>query len=66
MPTPQQLRHVGELRDAFEESENVRADLRCLVRRTLARHGYPPDKQEQATRTVLEQGGALSAEWVAA
>ena len=26
-----------------------------MVKRTLRRHGYPPDKQEQATRTVLEQ-----------
>ena len=35
--------------------ENVRANLRSLVKRTLRRHGYPPDKQEQATHTVLEQ-----------
>ena len=35
--------------------ENVRARMRTLVKRTLRRHGYPPDKQEQATRTVLEQ-----------
>ena len=35
--------------------ENVRAKLRTLVKRTLRRHGYPPDKQEQATRTVIEQ-----------
>ena len=43
--------------------ENVRAKLRVLVRRTLRRHGYPPDKQEKATRTVLEQAEHLSAEW---
>ena len=35
--------------------ENVRANLRRLVKRTLRRYGYPPDKQEQATRTVIEQ-----------
>ena len=35
--------------------ENVRANLRRLVKRTLRRYGYPPDKQEQATLTVLEQ-----------
>ena len=35
--------------------ENVRANLRRLVKRMLRRYGYPPDKQEQATRTVLEQ-----------
>lgn len=43
--------------------ENVRANLRRLVRRTLRKHGYPPDKQEKATRTVLEQAEALSAAW---
>ena len=46
--------------------ENVRAYLRVLVRRILRRHGYPPDKQEKATTTVLEQAEALSEGWVAA
>ena len=45
--------------------ENVRAQLRVLVRRTLRRHGYPPDKQEKATQTVLEQAEALSEGWAA-
>jgi len=44
--------------------ENVRANLRRLVRRVLRKHGYPPDKQEKATRTVLEQAEVLSAGWV--
>ena len=35
--------------------ESARANLRRLVRRTLNRHGYPPDQQEQAIRTVVEQ-----------
>ena len=43
--------------------ENVRANLRRLVKRILRKHGYPPDKQEKATRTVLEQAEVLSAEW---
>ena len=43
--------------------ENVRAQLRVLVKRILRKHGYPPDKQEKATRTVLEQAEGLSAEW---
>ena len=43
--------------------ENVRAQLRVLVTRILRKHGYPPDKQEKATRTVLEQAALLSAEW---
>ena len=45
--------------------ENVRARLRVLVRRTLRRYGYPPDKQEKATQTVLEQAEALSEGWAA-
>ena len=35
--------------------ESVRAKLRVMVKHILRRYGYPPDKQEQATRTVLEQ-----------
>ena len=43
--------------------EKVCANLRRLVKRILRKHGYPPDKQEKATRTVLEQAEALAAGW---
>ena len=43
--------------------ENVRAHLRVLVKRILRKYGYPPDKQERATLTVLEQAEVLSANW---
>jgi len=46
--------------------ENVRARLRVLVKRILRKHGYPPDKQEKATHTVLEQAEVLSQGWTAA
>ena len=46
--------------------ENVRAKLRVLVKRILRKYGYPPDKQEKATQTVLEQAEVLSEEWAAA
>ena len=46
--------------------ENVRAQLRVLVKRILRKHGYPPDRQERATETVLEQAALLSSEWAAA
>ena len=46
--------------------ENVRAQLRVLVKRILRKYGYPPDKQEKATQTVLEQAEVLSQEWVVA
>ncbi|MCC6193723.1 MAG: type I restriction endonuclease subunit R [Burkholderiales bacterium] len=46
--------------------ENVRAQLRVLVKRILRKYGYPPDKQEKATQTVLEQAALLSEEWAVA
>ena len=46
--------------------EDVRARLRVLVRRTLNRHGYPPDKRQEATRTVLQQAELFSETWSAA
>ena len=46
--------------------ENVRAQLRVIVKRILRKYGYPPDKQEKATQTVLEQAALLSAEWAVA
>ena len=46
--------------------ENVRAKLRAMVKRILRKHGYPPDKQEKATVTVLEQAEVLSEGWAVA
>jgi type I restriction enzyme R subunit len=46
--------------------ENVRAQLRVLVKRILRKYGYPPDKQGKATQTVLEQATLLSGEWASA
>jgi type I restriction enzyme R subunit len=43
--------------------ENVRAQLRVLVKRILRKYGYPPDKQEKATEIVLEQAALLCADW---
>jgi type I restriction enzyme R subunit len=45
--------------------ESVKANLRRLVKRLLRKHGYPPDKQEQATKTVLEQAELLCKDWAA-
>ncbi len=46
--------------------ENVRAQLRVIVKRILRKYSYPVDKQEKATQTMLEQvapfareGGAM-------
>jgi len=44
--------------------ESVRAKLRVIVKRILRKYGYPPDKQEAATNTVLKQAELLSESWV--
>jgi len=46
--------------------ESARAQLRVYVKRILRKYGYPPDKQEQATKTVLEQAEVLSSAWAQA
>jgi len=46
--------------------ENVRAKMRVMVKRILRRYGYPPDKQEKATLTVLEQAEVLCRDWAVA
>jgi type I restriction enzyme R subunit len=46
--------------------DNVRAHLRVLVKRILNKYGYPPDKREKATQTVLEQAEVLSEIWAEA
>jgi len=43
--------------------ENVRAKLRVMVKRILRKYGYPPDKQEKATQTVLEQAEVIARDW---
>jgi type I restriction enzyme R subunit len=43
--------------------ETTRANLRRMVRRILRKHGYPPDKSEKATQTVLEQAVQLGFEF---
>jgi type I restriction enzyme R subunit len=45
--------------------ESVRAKLRVTVKRLLKKYGYPPDKQEKATITVLQQAELLCKDWAA-
>jgi type I restriction enzyme R subunit len=44
--------------------ESARARIRIVVKRILRKYGYPPDLQEAATRTVLEQAELLAADWI--
>lgn len=46
--------------------ETVRARLRVMVKTLLKRYKYPPDRQEEATETVLRQAESLSESWCAA
>jgi len=43
--------------------ESVRAKIRTMVKRILRKYDYPPDKQEKATQTVLEQAELLCGDW---
>ena len=48
----------------WSKRETVRAKLRVMVKTLLKRYKYPPDRQEEATETVLKQAESLSADWV--
>ncbi|HUZ21863.1 MAG TPA: type I restriction endonuclease subunit R, partial [Acidimicrobiales bacterium] len=45
----------------WDKREQVRASLRRTIRRLLAKHRYPPDKQEAAVQLVMQQAEALAA-----
>ncbi|MBI3977960.1 MAG: type I restriction endonuclease subunit R [Chloroflexi bacterium] len=45
--------------------ESIRAKLRLAVKRVLRKYKYPPDKQEKATLTVLEQAELFAGDWAA-
>ena len=45
--------------------ESARAKVKVMVKRILRKYGYPPDLQEEATKTVLLQAETLCAEWAA-
>lgn len=47
----------------WTKRENVRAKLRLAVKKILKKYGYPPDKQEKATQTVLEQAEIIAKDW---
>ncbi len=49
----------------WQKRDSARAKIRVLVKRILKKYGYPPDLQNDAIRTVIEQAEIWSAEWVA-
>ena len=44
--------------------ESARSKIKVMVKRILNKHGYPPDLQEEAVKTVLAQAELLCAQWV--
>lgn len=50
----------GSAPERIDFGENVRARLRVLVKRILRKYGYPLDRREKATNTVLEQAALLA------
>lgn len=49
----------------WSRRDSARARMRVLIKRILRRHGYPPDLQDAAIQTVLQQAEALSEQWIA-
>ena len=49
----------------WSRRESARARMRVLVKRILRKHGFPPDLQDGAVQTVLQQAEALSTSWTA-
>ena len=47
----------------WTQKEGVRARMRTRVKRLLRKHGYPPDKREEAVLTVIDQAEAVCREW---
>jgi type I restriction enzyme R subunit len=56
----------GNISVDWMHREAARARMRVLVKRILRKYGYPPDLQDAAVQTVLQQAEALSAEWASA
>jgi type I restriction enzyme R subunit len=56
----------GNISVDWAHRDSARARMRVLVKRILRKYGYPPDLQDAAVQTVLQQAEALSAEWMQA
>ena len=48
----------------WSRRESVQANLRLMVKRILRKYKYPPDKQEDAARLILEQAETLCEAWM--
>jgi type I restriction enzyme R subunit len=53
----------GSVTVDWQKRESVRAKMRNMIRITLKRYKYPPDKQKDAIELVMQQAEVLSDEW---
>lgn len=49
----------------WQKRESIRSSLRIIVRRTLQKYGYPPNKRDDAIDLVMNQAEALANDWSA-
>ena len=47
----------------WQIKENVRAQLRVIIKRILKKYGYPPDQEKLAIDNILKQTELLSNNW---
>lgn len=44
----------------WDKKESVQAKMRVMIKRILKKYGYPPEKQDQAVKTILEQAKLIA------
>lgn len=44
----------------WDKKESVQAKMRVMIKRILKKYGYPPEKQDQAVKTILEQAKMIA------
>ncbi len=47
----------------WTKREDVRARMRTIIKRLLARHGYPPDAEREAIELVIAQTETFAEDW---
>lgn len=57
---------VRKARENVTIDWTMKENVRAMFRRTLRKHGYPPDKTEKAVATVLQQAELVARDWAVA
>ncbi len=48
----------------WDKKESVQAKMRVMIKRILKKYNYPPEKQESAVRTILDQAKMIADDWM--